>query len=224
MATPVLAMEALSLELHRAAEMVRKLASGAINIEGQPGLDLAEQEQGLRGLIDAIEQFVINLEMKQLPDSQRGNLPIALRVAGYLEETIGLARSLDEHRTDIETIMRPAVGDAIASYQAAVIDQIRRCDQIGDTVISDLEEGYEDLRVQWHDLKSVLLNAAAARLIPVNPLNSSLEGLRGCLKMAEQLTKAAERIHALSLDDGGDDDDDDEERQEASEDPVRDSA
>ena len=37
------------------------------------------------------------------------------------------------------------------------------------------------------------------------PLNSSLEGLRSYLKMAEQLTKATERVHTLSTDTDGED-------------------
>jgi hypothetical protein len=50
----------------------------------------------------------------------------------------------------------------------------------------------------WHELKTILLDAAAVRSIPVSPLNSSLEGLRSYLKMMEQLTKTTERIHTLS--------------------------
>jgi hypothetical protein len=96
--------------------------------------------------------------------------------------------------------MRPPVDLKIAEYQAAVIDQIKRCDEADDTGVSELDESFEELRTQWHELKTILLDAAAVRSIPVSPLNSSLEGLRSYLKMAEQLTKAAERIQSLSAD------------------------
>jgi phosphate:Na+ symporter len=199
MAAPVLAMEALCLELNRVTGLVRDLAVDAINAEGRTDRAFAEQEHGIRALIDAVEQFVIELEIEQLPASQKGNLPIALRITGYLEETVGLVRDLDDHRVDIETIMQPPVREPIATYQAAIVEQIRLGDQIEDLGISVLEEGYEDLQSQWHELKTELLNASAARSIPIRPLNSSLEGLRSYLKMAEQLTKAAERTHTLGL-------------------------
>jgi hypothetical protein len=47
----------------------------------------------------------------------------------------------------------------------------------------------------------MLLNATTARRIPVSPLNSALEGLRTELKMAEQLTKAAQRLMTLRFND-----------------------
>ena len=138
--------------------------------------------------------------MEQLPGSHRGNLPLVLRITGYLDETLGLVRGLDEHRTDIETIMRPPVEGAIADYQAAVVTHIGQCDAESEAFsMGALDASYEDLRAQWHELKSVLLDAAAARSVPVNPLNSALEGLRSYLKMAEQLTKTAERLSTLGV-------------------------
>lgn len=199
MATPVLAMEALNLELRRAAGKVRSLVSGAINMNGPPGRSLMEQEQGLRSLLDAIEQFVITLEIERLPADQRGNLAIVLRVTGYLDEVIGLVKTLDDHRRDIVTISQPPVAQAVASYHAAILEQIGRCDAADTTGIGGLEDGYEGVRSRWHELKTVLLNAAAARAIPVNPLSSALEGLRGFLKIAEQLTKTSERLYALGM-------------------------
>ena len=185
--------------------MVRTLTVEAINIEGEPTRAFEEQQRGLRVLINAIDEFVIDLEMEQLPGSQKGSLPIALRVSAYLEETIGLVQGLDEHRVPIEEIMRPPVDVKIAEYQAAVIDQIKRCDEADIEEIGELDEHFQELRAQWHELKTVLLDAAAVRSIPVAPLNSSLEGLRSCLKMAEQLTKATERVHTLSTDKDGED-------------------
>ncbi len=199
-ATPVLAMDALTLELNRVTRLVRALTAGEINVEGVPHRSFGEQQQGLRALIDAIEQFVTELEMEQLPGSYRGNLPLVLRITGYLDETLGLVRGLDEHRTDIETIMRPPVEGAIADYQAAVVAHIGQCDSESEAFsLGALDASYEDLRAQWHELKSVLLEAAAARSVPVNPLNSALEGLRSYLKMAEQLTKTAERLSTLGV-------------------------
>ena len=52
--------------------------------------------------------------------------------------------------------------------------------------------------MQWHDLKTVLLEAAASRLIPVARLNSALEGLRAYLRIADQSTKVTAHLHALN--------------------------
>ena len=197
MATPVLAIDALSLELNRLAGLVRDLVESTVSGDGRA--ERASQAQGLRVLIDAIEQFVTELELEQLPVSQKGSLSIALRVTGYLEEILGILDGLEDHAADIEAITVPPVGDSIAAFQAQVVAQIARSAEVSEIDIGELEEGYENLRGQWHDLKDELLTAAAARTIPIRPLNSSLEGLRSYLKMAEQLTKSGERLHVLSL-------------------------
>lgn len=202
MATPVLAVGALVEELNRAAGMVRALVSGVISLEGRPERILYEQAQGLRSLIDAIEQFVIQLELERLPESQKGHLPIALRVTSYLEEIVGLAEGLDSHRDDIGTILRTPVSREVLSYQASIVAQIGRCADVEEEGIPALEAGYEALRSEWHHLKTVLLHAATARTVPITPLNSALEGLRSCLKMAEQLTKTSERLFTLGLSSG----------------------
>ena len=76
---------------------------------------------------------------------------------------------------------------------------IDRCDpDLEGFSLGDLSRGYETLRQRWHDLKSQLLEAASRRILPVQHLNSGLEGLRSYLKMAEQMTKVAERLIALS--------------------------
>ena len=147
----------------------------------------------------AMEHFITDLEMDKLPESQRGNLPIALRTSGYLEDVVGLSAESTAHQADIEAISRPPVLQGIVEYQAAIVAHIRACDPSNpEYSVSAQAEGYERLRADWHDLKTDLLNAAAARYVPIGRLNSALEGLRGYLKMAEQLTKASERLHTFN--------------------------
>ncbi len=203
LATPALAMEALNRELGRVAEHVRAFVVSRISAEGPMDQSATEQEHSLRTLIDAVENFITDLEMDKLPESQRGNLPIALRTSGYLEDVLLLAVESTGHLADIEAISRPPVAQAIVEYQSAVVAHVRRCDP-DDPGFSagEQNDSYERLRGHWHDLKTDMLNAAAARHIPISRLNSALEGLRSYLKMAEQLTKASERLHAFKLSDG----------------------
>ena len=201
LATPVLAMEALTRELMRIAGHVRDFAASRVSTETPLDHSATEQERSLLTLIDATEQFITDLEMDKLPESQRGNLPNALRISSYLEEIVGLSMESAGHQADIEAISRPPVLKAIVEYQAAIVAHIRRCDPTDSSLSSsDLADSYEGLRNDWHELKSELLNAAAARYVPISRLNSALEGLRSYLKMAEQLTKVTERLHTFTLD------------------------
>jgi hypothetical protein len=47
-------------------------------------------------------------------------------------------------------------------------------------------------------MKAALLEAATQGVVPVSNLNLALEGLRAALRIAEQSTKAADRMYELS--------------------------
>lgn len=198
MATPALAMDALRLELGRAVTMTRQAVRTAVNVEGPPDRSVEEQRQVARGLLDAIESFVIQMEATRLAADLSSSLPLILRITNYLEDVITLAAELDDHRDDVDALMKPDVYASLAQFQADVLAHIDGCDPNAEGFsLNDLTRSYEALRQGWHDLKSRLLEAASRGSLPIQRLNSGLEGLRCYLKMAEQLTKVAERLVAL---------------------------
>lgn len=198
LATPALAMDALRLELGRAVTMTRQAVRTAVNVEGPPDRSVAEQRQVARGLLDAIEGFVIKMEADRLAADLSSSLPLVLRVTNYLEDVITLAADLDNHRDDVDALMKPDVYGPLAEFQAGVLAHIDRCDASTEGFsLDELTRSHEALRQSWHDLKTQLLEAAARGSLPIQRLNSGLEGLRSYLKMAEQLTKVAERLVAL---------------------------
>lgn len=200
MATPTLAVDALYRELLRTSALTRELMAGSLSAEGARDRPAAELQQGVRGLIDSIETFVTNFEVGKLPEQMKGNLPLVLRVIGYFEDVVWLVGDREQHRADIEAIMVPGVLSKVADFQAAVLAHAAASDLSREDFSSAaLRKRYEDLKLNWHDLKTVLLEAASRREIPVQRLNSALEGLRSALKMSEQLTKAAERLEILGL-------------------------
>ena len=162
-----------------------------------PGALAQKRQQGVLALLDTIETFVTDLQMQALPEARRGDRPTMLRVSGDREEVTGLAIEVQEHRKDIEVVMRPPVFEAVSAYQANVVSQLEAVR--GDAGVSpaDLDARYAALREQYHGLKNDLLQAAAHRQLPVDRLNPALEGLRDMLKMAEQMTKVAGRLRTL---------------------------
>jgi phosphate:Na+ symporter len=198
LATPDLALEAIARELDRVAAAARENAVAVISAESTGGAAHLRQ-QGVRALLDAIESFSTDLEIRALPEARRGDLPNVLRICGYLEEISGLVEEVQDHRDDLETLLRSPAFNALTAYQAAVVKHLQACGETPGTEVKvDLEAGYEALRAQYHALKSSLLEDAAQRRVRVERLNQALEGLRDMLKMAEQMTKVAQRLRNLS--------------------------
>lgn len=195
---PDLAVRAMQLELARALSIGREVAAASLSGESPPE-GAVQRLAGLELLVESIEAFVSRLELERLPESSSGSLPLVLRVSGYLEEVVGIIRDLERHRADIRSVVAiRAAGDEVAGFEAGIARQIERCNpETPGFSVADLEAGYQALREHWHTLKDALLAKAAARQLPISRLNSTTEGLRSYLKVAEQLTKAASRLHAL---------------------------
>ena len=196
---PGLAIEALRLELVRALGLSRTFA--AASISGADPADTLPEERAtaIRSLIDEIENFVNRLELERLSEEFRGSLPLMLRVTGYLEDVAVIVQEIDAHRSDLEALQeRGQAATLITDFQLRILDHILQCYASESAFsVESLERSFDGLEVNWHQLKDSLLQAAAARQLPIHRLNSATEGLRSQLKMAEQLTKATIRLYAL---------------------------
>jgi phosphate:Na+ symporter len=196
---PTLALDALRAELLRAMALARSIVAETVSAERAGDGPSQAQSQGLRGLLANIEGFVTSLEANRLPEDLAANVALVLRVVNYLEDVVSLAEDTLRQRSELAAVSRPPVLDTIAAFQAAVLDQVSRSDaDAEDFDAAALEGGYDALRQQWHELKSVLLDAAGRGLIPASRLNGALESLRGTLKVAEQLTKATRRLSLMT--------------------------
>lgn len=200
LANPSLAIEALRLELNRLLDLARGMVAARISGEEPAGPFDSGRAAAVRTLVGQIESFVGRLELERLPEESRGNLPLVLRVTGYVEEVVGLVEGMEEHRADVDALReRGDVASLIAEFQLEVLNQVQGCEVVdGNLDTAQLDESYVELRSHWKMLKDRLVRAAASRQLPINRLNSATEGLRGQLRIAEQLTKAAARLGALT--------------------------
>jgi len=192
---PALALEALVRELERATELARQAVAAAFGVGAANPVAAAEQRYGLSGLLDAIGTFIAQLEASRLDKEQAERLAVALRITNYLEDVSTLARGIVEQAGRVDAIRRSPTAQLIAEYEAATLAHVAHCDpSLTDYNADGLERSYLALRAGWHELKSRLLEAAIQRQIPLEPLNPALDALRGCLKIAEQMTKVAGRL------------------------------
>jgi phosphate:Na+ symporter len=198
---PALALEALGRELERATALARDTVAASWGPGATSIVAAAEQRQILAGLLEAIAPLIATLAESRLSPDQSARLAGALRIVNYLEDVVTLSRGIADQTQRIQAIRRHPVAQQIAEFEAECLDHAMRCDPaLPNYDAVSLEEGYQELRAAWHELKSQLLEAAIQRNIPLDPLNPGLEALRSCLKVAEQMTKVAQRLAALRED------------------------
>jgi len=190
---PALALEALTRELERATAITRDVVAASIGTSFHRGSD--SQRQILTGLLEAIAPYIAQLGESRLSPDQAERLALALRIVNYLEDVATLARAIGDQSTRIAAIRHASAAERIATYEAATLTHIASCDPSRpDFDAAGLDAQYDALRSHWHALKSHLLETAVQRQIPLAPLNPALDALRSCLKVAEQMTKVAQRL------------------------------
>ena len=199
LATPDLAIVAVNRELGRAIGETRELIVTTLTAINPPGAAWTYRRSGIGSLCDAIAESVASLETARLPEDLRGSMPRALRVIAYLEEILHLLDDYEEHRKDVNAISQPGVKQRINTFTQRVSSHISRCDPTTeDFSVDELQEHYKQLRETWRALKADLLEAASVKSVPVGHLTSALEGIRSSLRIAEQLTKAAQHLAELA--------------------------
>jgi hypothetical protein len=139
------------------------------------------------------------VERERLSAASSEQLPLTLRINSYLEEVANLAHEINLHRSDIEKLCIGDSAESIHDFMSHVRDLFAATDPtLASFDHEELEDSYDQLRGEWHSLKTLLLNAAAHHLLPISSLNVGLDRLRACLRIAEQLIKASTRVHNLN--------------------------
>jgi len=199
MVSPALAMDAFLLELQRMADLTRAHAIAALSNEGPPGKQLNDQHDGLRQLAQAVEVAVTTLEGERLHADVARQLPLILRIAGYIDEAVAQAHENAENDADVEFLLQGIMRDEILAYQLSVLHLIEQSDpKLPDFSPELLEQSYQSLREQWRLLKTHLLEAGVSGKIPVRRLNPAIDSLRIMLRVAERSTRIAVRLSEMS--------------------------
>lgn len=195
LASPGLALDAFLLELQRMANLTRQHAIAALSSEGKPARELEQQHEGLRQLARAVENAVTRLETERLNKGVTAQLPMVLRISNYIDEAVAHAQENAESDADAEYLLRTPVRDKVAKYQADVLKLIEDCDpNAADYDVVGMDQRYQELREQWRALKSYLLEASVAGLVPMYRMSPAIDSLRAMLRVAERSTRIAARL------------------------------
>jgi phosphate:Na+ symporter len=196
---PTLALEALRREIVRALSLTRDLTNRSL-VRRAPDRDVQALRLGVATLCDQIAGFIARIGAARLPDDRKGDPPQALRIVGYIEEVTGLLDDFSEALPHIDAVSHASVIDAIERFLRHVARHVLDCDAARqDFADGPGDERYRELRAEWRALKGTLLEAASHGTVPVQRLTLALEGLRATLRIAEQMTKAAERMRSLAV-------------------------
>jgi phosphate:Na+ symporter len=200
LATPVIALHAMAMELRRIGEIARRMAKGSISTDTIPGKRLAVDKAVIDALNKAIGKFGKDLQRENLSKELRDQLPTTLRVAGYYRDVADIAIDVARLQADPSyEIVFPEIVDKLAVFKSNTVKLLRKVD-------SDLEEyssevcklGLEEVKDEYRDLKNDLLQAATREDISVRRAAHCLDIIARIRRMAEQAEKGARYMAYLT--------------------------
>jgi phosphate:Na+ symporter len=199
-ATPLLALDALVLELARLLGQVRGQFALALDRESGSDRAVAEAGEAVDALAGAVALFLRRMERTRMTDDVAAEIPVVLRVLNYVEDVRDLAGDVGRGLPALASVPAGPLGERVERFRGETLALAHAADPTTDDFDGEaLEARREALDRDWHELKDALLEAAADGVIPLERLDPVLDGLRAGRRAANQMLKAGRRLHGLAM-------------------------
>lgn len=197
--TPSLAMDALINELSRVGELARGLAKGALSSEGDIGQRLEEDRGALQRLVEAVNQFTVEVQRSNISRELGDNLPNAIRVARYYQEAAELANQVAMTQRNLAEVRDSQLAEQMAHFRSACVAIIGKADPASEEFCGgDHEQRLEELKHQYQAIKALLLRSGASDRIPVRQMVAQLDQYSAIRRMLEQVLKGGHYLCDLT--------------------------
>lgn len=198
-ATPVLAVNALVLELESIGDRVSRIYSRAIE---QPELSHERIENELRvvnSLSSQVARFIVNIERLSLSESTTEQLSVLMRVDQYLANCAMSVRRISDALAKREMFQDELLETNTQRFFRHVL-AFMNGERLSIAVdISKVENAFHEL-VAEHDLiKSELLYAGTREKISIHQMTAIIESMSEAMRMAQHWLKAEQRLNWLQL-------------------------
>ena len=190
-ATPVLAVNALILELEGVAERVRQLVDLSIRGDYAKSATVTSEREIIRQLSAEISKFIVNLERSPLSEETSQHLATLLRVDQYLFSCAHDAADAFRYQPRLAELRDDGVQAAIAQYWRDIADLMDM--DTGDGPLQALSE----IQGRHDAAKAIILNAGAEGRLPFDELTAVLDVLGEQLRMTQQWFKAMRYLETL---------------------------
>ncbi|HBC56925.1 MAG TPA: MFS transporter [Gammaproteobacteria bacterium] len=195
--TPVLAVNALMLELQSIAPRIIDLYAQAVGHKDTESKNFEDEVQVVKSLSIEVSNFIVNVESSALSQETTQNLAILMRSEQYfLGCAYGIERMAAQwHKR--ERLKAFALEQAVNQY----VERVLKCMTSSYLTLTDNEITYEDKSVdlqQAHDeIKAELILSGTRAQIPVSQMSEAIDCLAEVMGIVKQWYKALTRLTAL---------------------------
>jgi len=198
--SPMLALNALALELSRIASVTRRMALEALSTDSEPGKRIKTDHIVVKKLSLAVSQFITHLEKGLLSGDVAEQLAKVLRAEQHLLASADQAMLVVKAQRELEILDDEKLAAELSHFRAEVVKlfSMANPDEKAFSII-DCENQLQQVQNVYDDVKKVLLLAGAELRIPVENMIDLLEQNSRIRRMARQMIKAMNLLNELNV-------------------------
>ena len=196
--SPMLALNAVTLELSRIAAIVRRMALAALSTESAPGKRIASDHQVAVKLTNAVAEFISRIGREVLSGEVTEQMAKLLRAEQHLlacaDQTLVIARV----QAELEFVDDPVLEGGIAHYRSEVVKlmELANPEKEGFS-FTDCKQQLDQVQIAYDEVKATLLHAGAGLRTPIPEMIALLEQNSRIRRMARQMIKAMAHLSEL---------------------------
>ncbi len=198
--TPLLAINALSMELERVGSKVRRMAASLISSEQPDRAQLGRDRFIIESLIEYCGDFISELQRGRLPEAIHDQLPNGLRITRYY---MAIAELVDDIADCMEQGLTADLPDEIATTVSEFKVRVLNVLDALNTRRAPTEDHEVDIEIrkiksEYQLVKTHILQSSVTGGISVRRVVSELEILSDMRRIAEQAIKASSHLASLA--------------------------
>lgn len=198
--SPILAVNALALELARLTTVVRRMGLSALSSEAGNGKRNLTDDEVVQKLAAAVSEFIVHLEGKLLSKEISEQLAKVLRAEQHLLACADHALLVAGAQARLETISDELLVAGNARFRARVASLITMANpEESDISVSEINLQLEQVQIAYDEVKAALLLAGAELRISIPVMIDLIDQNSRIRRMSRQMAKAMHFLRELSM-------------------------
>ena len=196
--SPMLALNALALELSRIASIAKRMAMESMSIESAQGRRISSDHVVVKKLSQAVAEFITRLEKGLLSGEVAEQLAKVLRAEQHLLACADQALLIARVQVELGFVEDTELMQGIAHYRAEVVNLMGMASPEAENFsIVECEVQLARVQQSYDAVKAALLHAGAELRIPIPGMIEILEQNSRIRRMARQMFKATHLLSEL---------------------------
>ena len=189
---PVMAMEALFMELGRLGEMTRLMAQKALTSHFRHK-DFIKDRAAVGVLVAAIRAYCLKIQRQKLPDTIAGKVPQALRVVQYFVKVVDTIDEVSREYALLDHSLPGMASESARHFRREVKDILNTAHTPCAPEFDELERLLRQLHDDYDELKEALLRLGSQERIELDRMVALLNYYSRMRLMCEQAAKGTVR-------------------------------